>query len=188
MSDRGTPLDRGYVDLARPRSASSSRAKGWSAFGAQAVSQRATAATTRFATEPRVAAWLQDAERRRDEPGPAAKGSGMLRHKAISGVRAHPSRAGTATARRHLPPGHFRHVSGSDPNAETEFIPYPLLHVRPIKGGVRNAAGRGPPGVPAGGARTFGTARRETAMGVARGPSGGAARVEPRLYYVPMTR
>lgn len=198
-ADRRSLFDRGHVDLAPwdgAKVASSSTRKGWSSFGVQTVSQRATAAAVVFPTQPRVPAWQQNAERRRSEPGPANNASGVLRFKAIGAPPARHGSAGTAAARRQppLPAGHFRHVP--DPaNAEgAAYVPYPLLHVRPIAGGIHSAPGRGPRAQAAqagGGARTFGTARRQCALaaphGVGERRAGGGA--QPRtLYYVPMTR
>lgn len=160
--------------------------QGWSSFGVQTVSQRPTAAMAAFPTGPRVPVWLQNAERRRSEPGPADHASGVLRFHGVGQEAARRDGAGTAAARRQppLPTGHFRHAP--DPEGGYVHVPYPLLHVRPIRGGLGGAApARGPHAKSAGGARTFGTARRETAMAVPFG----AGRKQPRaLYYVPTTR
>ncbi|KAG8457063.1 hypothetical protein KFE25_004374 [Diacronema lutheri] len=199
MGRRATLLEHARVDLAPPDGAawrSSSARAGPSAFGAQASSHRANAASARFTTAPRVAPWVQAAERGRDEPGPAEHASGVLRMHALGagGCGARGS-AGTAGARRQppLPVGHFRHRAAEregEGGAEPEYVPYPLMHVRPIRAGIAPAAGRAPRAPPASGARTFGTARRETALAAPRGAGGegAGARRGVRPYYVPMTR
>jgi hypothetical protein len=198
--------EAGIVDLApwdRPGTADSTRDPGWSAFGTQTASHRATAAVVAFERAPRVAAWVREAEARALEPGPGRYGSGLMRHKALAPAAARAGSAGSARARRQdsLPAGHFRHYpregavsarADGAGHATYEYVPYPLLHVRPVTGGAHGRAGgagaRTPSGVVG---STFGTARRQTAFSATPAVGIGArtrGAEGPRAYYVPMTR